>query len=102
MLETRGDRSYYYRCKRSGRVVQRIYIGTGVKARAAAAEDARRRERHQAGLAEWSALRSDLDAADTLVDELDRLTSAMISYLLISRGYHRHARSTWRRRRSPG
>ena len=102
MLVTRGHRCYYYRCKRSGAAVQRVYVGSGDKARAAAAEDARRRERQQADLAAWSARRSDLDAADALVDELDRLTSAMIHYFLLSGGYHRHARSTWRRRRGDG
>ena len=102
MLETRGYRSYCYRCQRSGRVVRRVYVGSGDQARAAAAEDARRRESHQADLAAWSALQADLDEADALVDELDRLTSAMIHYFLLSGGYHRHARSTWRRRRSHG
>ena len=94
MLETRGSHAYYYRSKRSGRAVQRIYIGAGTKARAALAQDARRRDKQQAELAEWSALRSRLDEADALADELHRLTSAALSYFLITGGCYQHARGS--------
>jgi hypothetical protein len=101
MLETRGSRPYYYRNRRSGHSLQRVYVAAGDQARAAAAEDQCRRESQRAEMAEWSGLRTQFDENEALVDELHRLTSALMSYHLLSGVFHRHARSTWRRRR-PG
>jgi hypothetical protein len=88
-----GGRRYTRSRRVAGRVV-RQYLGTGPRAaEAAAADDARRRQRQ-----------ADRDAGralDEAAAELDALADLFARAALLAAGYHQHDRGPWRKRRAP-
>ena len=96
----RGDR-YYTRSRRvNGRVV-REYVGTGLAAELAAAEDATRRRQRAAEVAALRAAHAQIEAPAAALGEFDTLLDGLVAALLVGAGYHRHHRGEWRRRRGP-
>ena len=90
---------YYTRSRRvAGRVV-REYVGTGLGAQLAAAQDEKQR---QEALASRLALRREKEEVSELeasLDALDTLCAAFVTATLEAAGYHQHARGEWRKRR---
>jgi hypothetical protein len=98
--EARGSRRYYTRSKRvNGRVV-REYLGAAgaPAAELAAAADALRRADRRAALEARRAEEARWRAALTPLVELCRAADLMARATLLAAGYHRHSRSSWRKR----
>ena len=95
---SRGRGRYYTRSRKvAGRVV-REYIGTGPVAEIAAAADALRRADRRAALEARRAEEARWRAALTPLVELCRAADLMARATLLAAGYHRHSRSSWRKR----
>ena len=90
---------FYTRSKKVGGRVVREYVGTGPVAEIAAAADALRRSDQRAA-AEARRVEQDRWAeAAAPLKELSRAADLLARAALLAAGYHRHSRSTWRRRR---
>lgn len=95
-----SSRGYYTRSKRCGDRVMSEHFGKGPRAEQAAAEDAARRCQQEAARTAWTAkVAANLDLASP-VDGLDRLAGLLSKAGLQAAGFHQHARSEWRRRRT--
>ena len=79
-----GGRLYYFRYRKVDGRVTRQYLGAGAVAELAAAADAVKR--------------ADRRAALTPLVELCRAADLMARATLLAAGYHRHSRSSWRKR----
>jgi hypothetical protein len=91
--QVRGRR-YYYRSKRDGKRVGRVYVGPGLAGELAAEEDRLKRARQEKEKAERICLRaaqSGLAAYDTEMELLLRSS-------LLAAGYYQHHRYEWRQR----
>jgi hypothetical protein len=95
----RGKHRYYTRSIRVGGRVVREYVGTGPAAEAAAAHDARRRADGLARRARQRAAEARYRAAIAPLVALCRLTDRLLAAALADRGFHRHDRGVWRRKR---
>ena len=88
--ETRSGRGRYYtRSRKVAGRVRREYVGSGLLAELAAAEDALHRE-----------ARERLEALDAPLLALDALTGALYRAALVAAGYRQHKRGEWRKRRA--
>jgi hypothetical protein len=97
--ELRGRRFYYTRSKRlNGRVV-REYIGTGAIAELAAAADLLRQGDRRAAAAALRGEQARWRAALAPLLELSRAVDVVVRAALLAAGYHRHSRSSWRKKR---
>ena len=94
------ERGRYYTRSRKvhGRVV-REYIGTGRVAELVAQTDALERKQRQAECAALRAVRSELEALDASVKELNDLADLLARAALLAAGFHQHKRGEWRKRR---
>jgi hypothetical protein len=96
---SRGRGRYYTRSRKiAGRVV-REYIGTGEVAEVAAAADALRRADRRAAAEARRAEDARWREALTPLLALCRAADLMARAALLAAGYHRHSRSSWRRKR---
>jgi hypothetical protein len=99
--ETRGGRGRYYtRSKRVGGRVRREYVGSGLLAELAAAEDALHREAREREARDRPTERERLEALDAPLGALDALTGALYRAALVAAGYRQHKRGEWRKRRA--
>ncbi len=99
MLEYRGDQAYYYRYRKEGGRVRRLYVGSGEQAEQAAAEDAARRAERKARGEAWAAERNRLDTIDAPLKNLVDGTLALARAQLMLAGFFRNDRGAWRKRR---
>lgn len=93
--ERRGSKVYYYRARKWNGHVLKEYLGRGVRAKQAAAEDAQKkatREHERADRREW-------ESVDNHIAQLHQLTKLLSHAHLVSAGYYQHNRGEWRRRR---
>ena len=96
--EVHGRCRFYTRSRKlAGRVV-REYVGTGPVAELAAAADSLRRADRRAALEARRAEEARWRAALTPLVELCRAADLMARATLLAAGYHRHSRSSWRKR----
>lgn len=95
----RGKGRYYTRSRRVGPRVVREYVGTGPAAEDAAARDAERRAERLTQLDQRHAGEIQYQAAIAPLLGFCRLTDQLLAAALAERGYHRHARGAWRRKR---
>ena len=97
--EVRGSRRYYTRSRKvAGRVV-REYIGTGPVAEIAAAADGLRRADRRAAAEALRGEQARWQAAVAPLLELSRAADLLARAALLAAGYHRHSRSSWRKKR---
>jgi hypothetical protein len=90
---------YYTRSRKvNGRVV-REYFGTGEVAEMIAKIDAVNRVDRQAVWDARRAEKTELDALDASVKELDELADLLARAALLAAGYRQHKRGEWRRKR---
>ena len=99
--ESRGScrGRYYTRSKRANGRVVREYVGTGPVAELAAAADALRRADRRAAMEARRAEQASWRAALAPLMELSRVADLMARAALLAAGYHRHSRSSWRKKR---
>ena len=101
--ESRGScrGRYYTRSKRANGRVVREYVGAAgdpLVELVAAADALRRGDRRAAAEARRAEEASWREALAPLL-ELSRAVDVVVRAALLAAGYHRHSRSTWRRRR---
>ena len=97
--EVRGRCRFYTRSKKvAGRVV-REYVGTGAVAELAAAADSLRRADRRAAAEARRAEEASWQAALAPLLELSQVADLMARAALLAAGYHRHSRSSWRKKR---
>ena len=96
--EPRGNKCYYFRYRKVDGRVTRQYLGAGAVAELAAAADALRRADRRAALEARRAEEARWRAALTPLVELCRAADLMARATLLAAGYHRHSRSSWRKR----
>jgi hypothetical protein len=90
---------YYTRSRKVGGRVVREYFGTGDMANVAAQMDTFERERRETERAARLAERSELDALDAPVKEMDRMADMLARAALVLSGFRQHHRSEWRKQR---
>jgi len=98
--EARWRQRYYYRSKRVGNRIVKVYMGKGPEAESAAREDAAKRadravRRHAA---EVDRMRD--EPAKDMMAELDGQVRIMLETALVAAGYHQHDRGRWRKKRN--
>ena len=102
--ESRGGekaKRFYYRSKRIGNRVCKVYLGSGGVAAKAAAKDAAVKGRRAAEKTELADYRAALEGVLQLTEELKRGVYMLMEATLLSRGFHQH-RGQWRRYRFIG
>jgi len=100
-LETRNQRTYYYRKLRDGEKVISLYCGAGDLARLMSVLDGQERnESARVSLRKRQAFEEEKrihDEVDGLVEELCEKVELMMDALFLANGYHQHSRQ-WRRK----
>lgn len=98
--ELRGKKKkrFYYRSKRVGQKVHRIYLGSGEVAQKAAEKDAAAKAKRQADRMELAAFRAQLADVDRLVAQVQQGVELLTEAELLAQEFHQH-RGQWRRRR---
>lgn len=97
--ELRSGRWYFYRSKRLGGEVSKIYLGAGEVARQAAKKDAAKKAKMAADRAELMKFQSTLADVDHLAAEVDQGVDLLTEGALLASGFHNH-RGEWRCRRN--
>jgi hypothetical protein len=96
----RGPESgYYYRSRRVGRRVIKLYVGRGPDAELAARRDERERQGRRAEREAFLDEQVRLAAADVAFGDARALVDLLVRATLITSGFHLHHGSEWRRRR---
>jgi hypothetical protein len=95
----RGPKSgYFYRSRRVGGKVVKLYVGRGPDAELAARLDARERQDRRAERAAFLAEQVRLAVVDAAFADARDLIGLLVRAILITSGFHLH-RTEWRRRR---
>jgi hypothetical protein len=92
-------RGYYYRTRRIGASVRRVYVGAGPAAHEAAAQDALRKAKREADRREAQRTVAMLEPLDALGAEFDEGLRLLTMATLLAGGLHQH-KGQWRRRRN--
>jgi hypothetical protein len=93
--ETRGRTRYFYRSRRVGKTIRKVYLGSGDVAKQAAAKDAAakaQRVTNQAALAEFQ---TRLAGVDQLAADVDQGVHLLTEAVLLTMGFREH-RGEWR------
>jgi hypothetical protein len=98
-LERRGNGTYYYSKKRSGRKVTSVYEGSGFAAQLEALEAQIEAEEEAEKRRQFEAEKAALDDVETMVSDACRSSRSIMKALFLANGYHTHKRQ-WRRRRA--
>ena len=97
-LETRKNRSYYYRKERRGRRVHSVYAGAGEIAHLLSSLDESRAEEERCKRTLKQMERERLEAEDAPIRNACSMIETLMSAALISTGFHAH-KGQWRRKR---
>ena len=97
--EPRGNGRYYFRYRKVDGRVTRQYLGAGAVAELAAAADALRRADRRAAAEARRAEEANWKAALAPLLELSQVADLLARAALLAAGYHRHSRSSWRKKR---
>ena len=98
----KGRGRYYTRSSRSGGRVAREYYGRGEAAALTAKLDRVIRGQRESEAARLEALRAATAQFETPLAELCTLADMLARAVLLSAGFHQHARGQWRKRRRSG
>ena len=96
--DQRGKHRYYYRHRREGDRVHKIYVGTGPGAELAAAHDECRRARCQREAELVERERGRVAVAELPLVDFFRDTELLVRASLLVAGYHQHCHGDWRKR----
>jgi hypothetical protein len=97
-LEERNGRVYYYKSRRDGEKVRKVYVGAGDFAHVAAELDETKRLRRKEEVAYCEAERERLERSAAFLGELEEAAEVLVRAHLIAAGCHRH-KGEWRRAR---
>jgi hypothetical protein len=97
-LEKRNGRVYYYKSRRDGERVRKVYVGAGDFAHLAAKLDEAERLRRKEEAAYWEAERERLERSATFLQELEEAAKVLVRAQLLASGFHLH-KGQWRRQR---
>ena|SRR5215207_7908667 len=98
-LEKRNGRVYYYKSRRDGEKVRKVYVGAGDFAHVAAKRDEAERLRRKEEAAYWEAERERLERSAAFLQEFEEAAEVLTRAHLLASGFHQH-KGQWRRRRS--
>src|SRR5829696_7584297 len=99
-LEKRNGRVYYYKSRRDGEKVRKVYVGAGDFAHLAAKLDEAERLRREEEVAYWRAERERLERSAAFLRGLEEAAEVLIRAHLLASGCHKHE-GQWRRKRGP-
>ena len=97
-MEKRNGRVYYYKSRRDGEKVRKVYVGAGDFAHLAAKLEEAERLRREEEAAYWEAERERLEENAAFLGELEEAVEVLTRAHLLASGCHRH-KGQWRRRR---
>ena len=99
--EVRGktQHRFYYRSRRIGRDVHKVYLGSGDVAKQAAEKDAAVKAQQAAQAVELAELQATLAGLDQTVAEVETGVDLLAEAALLSMGFHQH-HGQWRRHRN--
>ena len=97
-LEKRNGRVYYYKSRRDGAKVRKVYVGAGDIAHLAAQLDEAERLRREEETARWRKEKERLEASAAFVKELEEAAEILTRAQLLVAGFHKH-KGEWRRLR---
>ena len=96
--ETRRRNRYYYRSRRVDGKVRKEYVGTGADAELVAKADAAAIESRDQERKELRGIVENVQAANSMMKNLDDAVRVLTAGSLLAAGYHQH-RGHWRKRR---
>ena len=96
-LEKRNGHVYYYKSRRDGETVRKVYVGAGVFAHVAAQLDEAERLRRKEEVAYWKAERERLERSAAFLQELTEAAEVLTRAHLLASGFQQH-KGQWRRR----
>jgi len=99
-LEKRNGHVYYYKSRRDGEKVRKVYVGAGDFAHLAAKLDETERLRREEEAAYWDAERERLERSAAFLQELTEAAKVLTRAYLLASGFHQH-KGQWRRKRGP-
>jgi len=99
-LEKRNGHVYFYKSRRDGEKVRKVYVGAGEFAHVAAKLDEAKRQQREEEVAYWKAERERLEASAAFLKELEEAAEVLTRAHLLASGCHQH-KGQWRRRRGP-
>ena len=97
-LEKRNGCVYYYKSRRDGKKVRKVYLGAGDFAHLAAKLDEAERLRREEEVAYWRKEKERLEASAGFVKELEGAAEILTRAQLLVVGFHKH-KGEWRRLR---
>lgn len=95
----KDPRGYFYRSRRVGDRVTRQYIGRGARCEGMVQLEALQRKEEAEQQREQREERGRLEALDGEVKAFCAQVTAIMRFVLQSKGYHQHARGQWRKQR---
>ena len=99
-LEKRNGHVYYYKSRRDGEKVRKVYVGAGDFAHLAAKLDETERLRREEEAAYWDAERERLERSAAFLQKLTEAAKVLTRAYLLASGFHQH-KGQWRRKRGP-
>jgi hypothetical protein len=93
--ETRGTRPYYYKSRRIGNTVRKLYVGSGEVAKQAAAKDAAAKVKRAADQTSLAEFKTRLANVDQLAADVDQGVRLLMEAALLTAGFREH-RGEWR------
>jgi len=97
-LEKRNGRVYYYKSRRDGEKVRKVYVGAGDFAHLAAQLDEAERLKREEETTRWRKEKERLEASAAFVKELEGAAEILTRAQLLMAGFHKH-KGEWRRLR---
>ena len=97
-LEKRNGHIYYYKSRRNGEKVRKVYVGAGDFAHLAAQLDEAKRLRREEEVAYWKTERERLERSTAFLQELEEAAEVLLRAHLLASGFHQH-KGQWRRQR---
>jgi hypothetical protein len=99
-LEQRNGHVYYYKSRRDGEKVRKVYVGAGDFAHVAAQLDEAERLRREEKAAYREAERERLERSAAFLQELTEAAEVLTRAHLLASGCHQH-KGQWRKQREP-
>lgn len=96
MWRTRGAKKYFYLIKKVDGRPRTVYMGAGMVAEVAAAEFERRRKSRETAARDCAILKSRITVEEKPLSDLCRGLDELLAGVLLTLGYRRHDRGTWR------